>query len=111
MCLKLDDKVSIVQNYQNTHFDKSYGFHTGMQKHIEGPKRRLRLVVRHRKRKITKISILIKKKIYFSPKHEKVCREAPNDALGWLIAQNYQNTCFYKSYGFHTGMQKHIEKP
>jgi hypothetical protein len=65
MCLKLADKVSIVQNYQNTHFDKSYGFHTGMQKHIEGPKRRLRLVVRHRKRKITKISILIKKKYTF----------------------------------------------
>jgi len=82
-----------------------------MEKYIRGPKRCLRLVVGHRKCKITKISILIKKIIYFSPKHEKVYQEAPNDALGWLIAQNYKNTCYNKSYGFHTSMQKHIVRP
>lgn len=36
-CLWLANKASKMQNYQNTHVNKSYGFCMGMQKYIKSP--------------------------------------------------------------------------
>jgi hypothetical protein len=46
MCIGLASRTSKAQNFKNTYFDKSYGFHTDMQKHIVRPQKVLWVVYR-----------------------------------------------------------------